>query len=328
MHDFTAHLPPENLPRPACVLAVLAVVRLRRLVCRHAARRCAKLPAEVEIPRRARGLRGAAETSSRTPASACGATSSSSWRACFGRERDIKAGNYVLGRGAHPDRAARQADARRRHAGRGAADRRLDLRAVPRRARREPGPAARHGGAGRRADARAAAGAPSRIRRGCSFPTPISSPRAPATSRSCGAPTGRCSAISPRSGRRSRRAAPYRSPYEALIMASIIEKETGRGSERELIGGVLTNRLRIGMRLQVDPTIIYGLGTSVRRQPEEGATFWRTARTTLIRAPGLPPTPIAMPGRAVAARRDATWRRPMRSTTFRAATARASSRAT
>jgi UPF0755 protein len=90
---------------------------------------------------------------------------------------------------------------------------------------------------------------------------------------------------------------PYRAPYEGLVMASIIEKETGRESERDTIGGVLTNRLRIGMRLQVDPTVIYGLGNSFDGNLKKSHLLEDGPYNTYTRA-GLPPTPIAMPGRA------------------------------
>jgi UPF0755 protein len=90
---------------------------------------------------------------------------------------------------------------------------------------------------------------------------------------------------------------PYKSPYEALIMASIVEKETGRADEREQIAGVLVNRLRIGMALQVDPTVIYGLGASFDGNLKRVHLNTDGPYNTYQR-PGLPPTPIALPGRA------------------------------
>ena len=90
---------------------------------------------------------------------------------------------------------------------------------------------------------------------------------------------------------------PYRSPYEALIMASVIEKETGQATDRALIGGVFVNRLRIGMMLQTDPSVIYGLGEKFDGNLRKKDLLADTPHNTYTRS-GLPPTPIAMPGRA------------------------------
>ena len=88
---------------------------------------------------------------------------------------------------------------------------------------------------------------------------------------------------------------PLRTPDEALILASIVEKETGRASDRGQISGVFNNRLRKGMLLQTDPTVIYGLGDkfdgNLRKRDLKADTPWNTYTRT-----GLPPTPIAMPG--------------------------------
>ena len=90
---------------------------------------------------------------------------------------------------------------------------------------------------------------------------------------------------------------PLKSPEEALILASIVEKETGQPSDRPMISGVFNNRLRIGMRLQTDPTVIYGLGEKFDGNLRKRDLLADTPWNTYTRA-GLPPTPIATPGKA------------------------------
>ena len=92
-------------------------------------------------------------------------------------------------------------------------------------------------------------------------------------------------------------AAPLATPYEALVLASIVEKETGRDADRERIAGVFANRLRMGMMLQSDPTTIYGLGARFDGNLRRADLRADTPYNTYTRR-GLPPTPIALPGKA------------------------------
>jgi UPF0755 protein len=89
---------------------------------------------------------------------------------------------------------------------------------------------------------------------------------------------------------------PLKNPYELLILASIVEKETGRSSDREKIAAVFSNRLNKGMLLQTDPTVIYGIGSKFNGNLRKADLRRDSPYNTYMRK-GLPPTPIAMPSK-------------------------------
>ena len=93
---------------------------------------------------------------------------------------------------------------------------------------------------------------------------------------------------------------PYKTPYEALVMASIVEKETGAEADRDKVAAVFVNRLKRGMLLQTDPTVIYGMGDKYQGNIRKRDLQTDTPHNTYTRA-GLPPTPIALPGAAALA---------------------------
>ena len=90
---------------------------------------------------------------------------------------------------------------------------------------------------------------------------------------------------------------PLATPYEALILASIVEKETGRAVERSIISAVFLNRLKLGMKLQTDPTVIYGMGEAFDGNLRKQDLVTDSPYNTYLRS-GMPPTPISMPGLA------------------------------
>lgn len=90
---------------------------------------------------------------------------------------------------------------------------------------------------------------------------------------------------------------PFKTPYEALVMASIVEKETGHSADRQRVAGVFVNRLRLGMPLQTDPTVIYGMGDAYQGRIRKKDLTTDTPWNTYTRG-GLPPTPIASAGKA------------------------------